>query len=325
MRIIFMGTPEFAVASLESLIAAGANVVAVVTASDKRGGRGGKRLLESAVKKAAEQHGLPVMQPKSLRAKSFLTQLRALKADLQVVVAFRMLPRLVWDMPPLGTINLHGSLLPAYRGAAPIHWAVIKGERTTGVTTFFLKHAIDTGDLLLQRSLDIGPDETTGEVYARLMQLGAECLVESVEFIAQGKTQGRPQDDSKASHAPKIFHADCEVDWAQAARPGRTAAVTIHDFIRGMSPFPLAWTTLDSKELKLVRSSVTEVVTNLPAGWLYPLASEETRFGESASLGITTGDYVVELLEVKPAGKRKMTGSDLRNGLRTREPRPLKP
>ena len=186
MRIVFLGTPDFAVASLRALVDAGHEVVGVVTATDKLGGRGGKRLLESAVKRFARERDLPVLQPRNLKARAFLADLRALRADLQVVVAFRMLPRLVWDMPPLGTINVHGSLLPAYRGAAPIHWAVINGETETGVTVFRLRHEIDTGDVLLRRATPIGPDETTGEVYARLMALGAEALLETVEGLAAG-------------------------------------------------------------------------------------------------------------------------------------------
>lgn len=304
-----MGTPEFAVASLEALVKSGANVVGVVTSTDKLGGRGGKQLLESEVKKAAVRLGLPVLQPKSLKAKSFLTELRALNADLHVVVAFRMLPKLVWDMPPLGTINVHGSLLPAYRGAAPIHWAIVKGEKSTGVTTFFLKHEIDTGDLLVQKSLTIGPNETTGEVYERLMHLGAEALVESISLIAQGKTQGIPQDESKASHAPKIFHENSEIDWTASAK-------TCHDFIRGMSPFPAAWTTHENAQLKVLRSAITEVKSPESPGQLVPLAKDQTTEKAAPGLGITATDYVVELLQVKPAGKRLMSGSDYRNGFR---------
>jgi len=327
MRIVFMGTPEFAVASLSALLENKLDVVAVVTATDKLGGRGGKQVLQSAVKKFAVAHDLPVLQPKTLKGKRFLASLRELRADLQIVVAFRMLPKLVWAMPPLGTINLHGSLLPAYRGAAPIHWAVIRGERTTGVSTFFLQHAIDTGDLLLQSTLPIDPSDTTGDVYAALMALGAETLVESVGLIAQGKTEGQPQDDAKSSHAPKIFHETAEIDWA-AETPAadgrvRSSAETVHDFIRGMSPVPAAWTTLDDKALKILRSAISSVNPVLPEGQLYPLTTEDTSSQEAPGLGVTTKDFVVELLEVKPAGKRRMSGVDLRNGLRLREPRPL--
>ena len=310
-----MGTPEFAVASLEALIAAGHNVVGVVTATDKLGGRGGKQLLQSAVKKAALAHGLPILQPRTLKGKRFLAALRAWEADLQIVVAFRMLPKLVWDMPPLGTINIHGSLLPAYRGAAPIHWAVVNGETETGVTAFFLQHAIDTGDLLLQRSTPIGPDETTGEVYERLMKLGAETLLEAIHLISQGKTTGTPQDEDKVSHAPKIFHDDCKIDWSASAK-------TCHDFIRGMSPWPAAWTTLDGSELKVLRSAPVKEMDDAgqPAGTLIALPADKTCFGESPSLAVQTGDGLLELLSVKPAGKRAMPGTDFKNGLRAELP-----
>lgn len=318
-----MGTPEFAVASLAALVDAGANVVAVVTATDKLGGRGGKILLQSAVKKYAVSNDIPVLQPKSLKGKIFLVSLRELKADLQVVVAFRMLPKLVWSMPPFGTINVHGSLLPAYRGAAPIHWAVINGETQTGVTTFFLKHEIDTGDLLLQKQLTIGPDESMGEVYERLMTLGAEAIVESIDLIAQGKTRGTPQDNSKVSHAPKIYHSTAEIDWSASAK-------TCHNLIRGMNPFPAAWTTMDGKEVKVLKTAIINDPEVLPkgeehtSGTLIPLHKGETRSGEVPGIAITTGENgMLELLEVKPAGKRKMSGADLRNGLRIDEPRPL--
>ncbi len=321
MRIIFMGTPEFAVASLAALVESGAKVVAVITATDKFGGRGGKTLLQSAVKKYAVSQEIPVLQPKNLKGKNFLATLRTYKADLQVVVAFRMLPKLVWAMPPFGTINVHGSLLPAYRGAAPIHWAVINGEQETGVTTFFLKHAIDTGDLLLQKRLAIGPNESTGEVYQRLMALGAEALVESIDLIAQGKTQGTPQDDSKVSHAPKIYHDTAKMDWSASAK-------TCHDLVRGMNPFPAAWTTMDGNEVKVLKTIIItdpEVLAkadNHKSGTLIPLHKGETYTKEAPGIAITTGENgLLELLEVKPAGKRKMSGADFRNGIRLEEAR----
>jgi len=323
MRIVFMGTPEFAVASLSALVDAGANVVAVITATDKLGGRGGKVLLQSAVKKYAVAKNIPVLQPKTLKGKKFLATLRSYNADLQVVVAFRMLPKLVWNMPPLGTINVHGSLLPAYRGAAPIHWAVINGEVETGVTTFFLKHAIDTGDLLLQKRLSIGPNETTGEVYERLMTLGSEALVESITLIAQGKTQGTPQDDSKVSHAPKIYYETAKINWSASAK-------TCHNLIRGMNPFPAAWTTIDDVEVKVLKTALLddpEVLAKaegLPPATLIPLHKAETTAQEAPGIAMTTGENgLLELIQVKPAGKRKMSGADLRNGLRIDEPRSL--
>ena len=317
MRIVFLGTPDFAVASLRALVDAGHEVVGVVTATDKLGGRGGKQLLESAVKRFARERDLPVLQPRNLKARSFLADLRALRADLQVVVAFRMLPRLVWDMPPLGTINVHGSLLPAYRGAAPIHWAVINGETETGVTVFRLRHEIDTGDVLLRRATPIGPDETTGEVYARLMALGAEALLETVEGLAAGTLTPHPQADAEASHAPKIFREDCRLDWSAAAK-------TCHDRIRGLSPAPTAFALLGDQEIKLLRSRVVPGLSHATAGELLPLAGEHTADG-APGVGIACGDGgVVELAEVKPAGKRLMSGREWGNGLRLTGPLALR-
>ncbi|MEL6867522.1 MAG: methionyl-tRNA formyltransferase, partial [Bacteroidota bacterium] len=215
MRIVFMGTPDFAVPSLKILVENGFNVVGVITATDKLGGRGKKKVIESAVKRYAVAQNIPVLQPKNLKAPEFVEELRALKADLQVVVAFRMLPVVVWDMPPIGTINLHGSLLPKYRGAAPINWAVIKGEQETGVTTFFLKHAIDTGDILLQERMPIGESETAGEVHDRMMHLGAEVVLKSVKAIENGDYQLMAQDDAKVTKAPKIFRETCQVQFDQ--------------------------------------------------------------------------------------------------------------
>ena len=214
MRIIFMGSPDFAVPSLDILIENGYEVVGVITATDKKGGRGNKKVIESAVKKYALEKGLRLLQPKNLKNVDFVEELRTLKADLQVVVAFRMLPEVVWNMPTIGTFNLHGSLLPKYRGAAPIHWAVINGETETGVTSFFIKHEIDTGDMLLQSKLPIGPSETTGDVHDRMMQLGAEVVLKSVQTIEKGDYQLREQDHNLASKAPKIFRETCEINFA---------------------------------------------------------------------------------------------------------------
>src|SRR5688572_3567768 len=220
LRIVFMGTPEFAVASLDALVKAGYNIVGVVTAPDKPAGRGMK-LQESAIKKYAVDHGLKILQPEKLKSPEFLNELRELNADLQVVVAFRMLPEVVWNMPRLGTINLHGSLLPQYRGAAPINWAVINGDKETGVTTFKLKHEIDTGDILLQERLPIGDNETAGEVHDRMKDLGATVLVNTVKGLADGSIKETPQSSiaegpnaqSQLRHAPKIFTATCQIDW----------------------------------------------------------------------------------------------------------------
>src|SRR5688572_15646981 len=234
-RIIFMGTPEFAVASLDALVQAGCNIIAVITAPDKPAGRGMK-LTESAVKKYAVEKQLPVLQPVKLKDPEFLETLKGLQADLQIVVAFRMLPEVVWNMPPLGTINLHGSLLPQYRGAAPINWAVINGEKETGVTTFKLQHEIDTGDILLQQSFPIGDDETAGEVHDKMKDIGARLLVRTVQGIAEGTLQSTPQPATEAplKHAPKIYTDTCNINWTKTAQE-------IHDLIRGLSPFPGAF------------------------------------------------------------------------------------
>src|SRR3954468_5961463 len=242
IRIVFMGTPEFAVASLDALVQAGYNIVAVITAPDKPAGRGMK-LTESAVKKYAVEKQLHVLQPLKLKDPVFLSALKNLQADLQIVVAFRMLPEVVWNMPPLGTINLHGSLLPQYRGAAPINWAVINGEKETGVTTFKLQHEIDTGNILLQDSFPIGEDETAGEVHDKMKDIGAQLLVKTVEGLAKGALTEMPQTamgsgqwavkNTAPKHAPKIFTETCKIDWNHSV-------IAIYNLIRGLSPYPAA-------------------------------------------------------------------------------------
>jgi len=294
-----MGTPEFAVPSLEILIAAGYPVVGVVTATDKMGGRGGKTLLESAVKKCAVRHGIPVLQPPNLKADSFLEELRALKADLQIIVAFRMLPVVVWDMPPQGTFNLHGSLLPKYRGAAPINWAVINGEKETGCTTFFLQHKIDTGDMLLQARVPIGPNDTAGDVHDRMMLRGAELVLETVQLIGTGNYQTQPQDDQAATPAPKIHRDTCRIDFSQPA--GK-----VHDFIRGLSPWPAAWTTLDGKQLKVIRTLVDPTEHSGQPGEILTAGNTELR--------ILCGEKSILVQELQLAGKRRMNVEDFLRG-----------
>jgi methionyl-tRNA formyltransferase len=248
MKIVFMGTPDFAVPSLDILLKNGYEIVGVVTATDKWGGRGNKTLLESDVKKYALEKGLKILQPEKLNDEAFLEELRSLGADLQVVVAFRMLPTKVWSMPRLGTMNLHGSLLPKYRGAAPINWAIINGETETGVTTFLLQHEIDTGDILFQAKTPIGEDELVGEVYERLMHIGAELTLKSVQALESGNYQTQPQSDEKATMAPKIFHETCRINFNQPVKK-------VHDFIRGLSPHPVAWSMVDGEKLKIYRSA----------------------------------------------------------------------
>ena len=298
-RIVFMGTPDFAVPSLELLILAGYPVVGVVTATDKYGGRGGKQLLESAVKQCAVRHGIPVLQPEKFRNEAFLSALRALEADLQIVVAFRMLPAVVWDMPPLGTFNLHGSLLPKYRGAAPINWAVIRGETTTGCTTFLLKHEIDTGDVLLQHPISIGPNDTAGDVHDRMMLEGAEVVLKTVRLLETGDYKAQPQSDEAATSAPKIHRDTCRIDWAQPVQ-------AVHDFVRGLSPWPAAWTTLEGKQLKIVRARA------LAQGHAQEPGAIVTD-GKSR-LAIACNDGYLEVDELQLAGKKRMTTGEFLRG-----------
>jgi methionyl-tRNA formyltransferase len=240
LRIIFMGTPDFAVASLKALVDGGYNLVGVITAPDKPAGRGNK-ISESAVKKYAVENNLKVLQPEKLKNPEFIAELETLEADLQVVVAFRMLPEVVWNMPLFGTFNLHGSLLPQYRGAAPLNWAVINGETKTGVTTFLLDHEIDTGKIIFKSETPIGENETVGEVHDRLMEIGAKLVVETIDAIAGGNIQPIPQTEltegAEIKHAPKIFKEGCKIDWNRDSE-------TIRNLIRGLSPYPAAWTNL---------------------------------------------------------------------------------
>lgn len=305
MRIVFMGTPEFAVPSLEILLQHGYDIPAVVTAADKPGGRSG--LQESAVKKFAVANGLRVLQPEKLKNPVFLEELRALRADLQVVVAFRMLPELVWNMPPLGTLNLHGSLLPKYRGAAPINWAIINGETETGVTTFLLRHEIDTGDVLFQEKIPIGENETAGELHDRMMMLGAQLVLRTVQAIERGEARALPQSDTEATHAPKIFTETCRIDFAQSTRQ-------VHDFVRGLSPYPGAWTNFEGKTLKILR-------TEKAAGETAPAPGQFVSDGKNF-LKISTSDGYIQVLELQMEGKRRMNIRDFLNGHKIETSRP---
>lgn len=304
MKIVFMGTPEFAVPSLDILIENGYDVVGVITATDKWGGRGNKKLLESDVKKYAVQKGLNILQPKNLKSAEFQAELKALNADLQIVVAFRMLPEAVWNMPPLGTMNLHGSLLPKYRGAAPINWAVINGEKETGVTTFFLKHEIDTGDLLYQSKTPIDENETVGELYHRLKDIGAKLVLKSVQTIEQGNYELQAQDNSEVCHAPKIFHQDCLIDFNQSTKK-------VHDFVRGMSPFPTAWTIVDGQKLKVFKTTKEIEAHDLETG---QIVTDDKRF-----MKIATTDGFVHLLDVQLTKRKRMDIKSFLNGYELKE------
>ncbi|MDE3253031.1 MAG: methionyl-tRNA formyltransferase [Bacteroidota bacterium] len=299
-----MGTPDFAVTSLEALVNAGFQVVGVVTAPDKPAGRGMK-LTESAVKKYAVEKGLYILQPEKLKNPEFLTQLKALQADLQIVVAFRMLPEVVWNMPPMGTLNLHGSLLPQYRGAAPIHWAVINGETETGVTTFLLKQEIDTGDILLQDRFPIGEDETTGEVHDRMKKIGAVLLVRTIKELCNGTLKKIDQqtllntEHGELKHAPKIFTETCQINWTGSAQK-------IHNLIRGLSPFPGAITRLDNKILKIFRSS-KEITQPLHA------PGNVVTDGKSF-LKFACSDGYIHLLDLQLEGKKRLLTEDFLRG-----------
>lgn len=300
MRLVFMGTPEFAVPSLKILLDNGYDIAAVVTAPDKPGGRQG--LQQSAVKLYAQSVGLPVLQPVKLKDPDFIAALQAINADLHVVVAFRMLPEVVWRMPRLGTMNVHGSLLPKFRGAAPINWAIISGETTTGVTTFLLQHAIDTGDLLFQAPVPIGENDTAGELHDRMMEAGAALLLRSVQALENGTARPQPQQDTAATHAPKLFTETCRIDFTQST-------ATVHNFIRGLSPYPGAWTMYGDKVLKILRTT-KDLIT--------PASTTPGQFIQEGvkSLRISTADGYVQVLELQLEGKRRMSVVDFLNGLR---------
>ncbi|AEW00840.1 methionyl-tRNA formyltransferase [Niastella koreensis] len=309
-RIVFMGTPEFAVASLDALVQAGCNIVGVITAPDKPAGRGMK-LTESAVKKYAVEKQLHILQPVKLKDPLFLEELKNLHADLQIVVAFRMLPEVVWDMPPMGTINLHGSLLPQYRGAAPINWAVINGEKETGVTTFKLQHEIDTGNILLQDSFPIGDDETAGEVHDKMKEIGARLLVKTVEGLAKGTLIEMPQEadgkrqtadiNKELKHAPKIFTETCEIDWKNSIN-------SIYNLIRGLSPYPAAFTRLDAKILKIYKAK--KELHNAPKS----AGSFET--DNKTYLKFAGSDGYIYVTELQLEGKKRMTIEEFLRGYR---------
>lgn len=306
LRIIFIGTPEFAVESLKAVYESGRNVLAVITAPDKKAGRG-QKIKFSAVKQYALEKNLPVLQPSNLKSESFLNELAAFNADIQLVVAFRMLPEAVWNMPRLGTFNLHASLLPKYRGAAPINWAIINGEKETGLTTFFLKQEIDTGDVLLQKTIQLKPNETAGSLHDTLMVEGAQLVLESFELIESGAYQLKQQAQLSLSKntplAPKIFKEHCRIDWEKTA-------LEIERLVRGMSPYPTAWTKITQVEsgktlqLKVFELNILDEVSQSPG-------KIELKAGR---LTIGTSDYFLELKELQLEGKKRMSAKALING-----------
>ena len=301
-----MGTPEFAVAALDKLVQAGCSIEGVVTAPDKAAGRG-MQLQQSAVKQYAIEHGLFILQPEKLKSPDFLEQLKNLQADLQIVVAFRMLPELVWNMPPMGTVNLHGSLLPQYRGAAPINWAIIHGEKFTGVTTFKLQHEIDTGDILLTATIPIGEQETAGELHDKMKEIGAELLLETVKGLSAGDLMETPQikmDEARAAElkiAPKIFTASCQINW-------NNPVSEIYNLIRGLSPYPAAFSFLEGKKVKIFK---TEIINTVPT-----VAAGEFETDKKAFLYFAGSDGYIALLELQLEGKKKMEIADFLRGYR---------
>ena len=299
MRIVFMGTPGFAVPSLDRLVKSDHEVVAVITATDKLGGRGRKQLLQSAVKKYAIEHNIPVLQPPNLKNKLFVEELRGYKADLQIVVAFRMLPVVVWDMPELGTYNLHGSLLPRYRGAAPINWAIINGDTETGVTTFKLKHEIDTGSIAHQEALPIYEDDNVESVHDRMKELGAEVVLKTVNDIANDTVTLSEQDSDKVTKAPKIFHDDCKLDASDDVK-------TIYNKIRGLSPYPTAWTQFDNKKLKVFKASYSLVEHDYVLGeFIYDRPNKSLRWS------VSNGYIDLEFIQLE--GRKRMVVRDFMN------------
>ena len=297
-----MGTPEFAVPSLNILLENGYDVPAVVTVPDKKKGRGLKESY-SDVKTFALEKGLRVLQPEKLKDEEFVKQLTEIQPDLIVVVAFRILPREVYTIPKLGSFNLHASLLPKYRGAAPINWAIINGEKESGVTTFFLQDKVDTGNIILQKKVRIDEDETAGTLHDKLSFIGEEAVLETVQKIESDSVQVSPQDDTLASPAPKIFKEDCKIDWSLPAEK-------IYNFIRGLSPYPTAWTTLDGANMKIYLAGMTEMQSDGEPGSVLI---------EGKNIFVNTADKKLEITELQLEGKKRIFASDFINGLRTTE------
>ena len=309
LRIVYLGTPEFAVESLKRLVDGGYNIVGVVTMPDKAIGRHQNVLSKSAVKVFAESHGLPLLQPANLKDPEFVAQLKAWQADVQVVVAFRMLPEVVWAMPRFGTFNLHAALLPQYRGAAPINWAIINGERETGITTFFLQHEIDTGNVIQQVRVPIADTDTAGDIHDRLMLLGGDLVIETINKLIEGNIKVIPQEEMQTDEplkpAPKLFKDNCKIDWNAGVKK-------CYDLIRGLSPYPAAWTTFVSGEkqqtLKIFFSEREFCTPAAPVGTII--------IADKADLKVALSDGYLHLKEIQPAGKKRMPVADFLRGFR---------
>lgn len=297
MRLVFMGTPDFAVPSLRTLHEAGHDIAAVVTAPDRKRGRG-QQLSATPVKRYAAEHGLPVLQPESLKDPAFEAELRALGAECFVIVAFRILPESIFSIPPRGSFNLHASLLPRYRGAAPINRALMDGVQETGVTTFFLKRKVDTGGMLLQESVPVHEDMTAGELHDILADLGADVVLRTVRLIEEGKAEPRAQDDSAATPAPKIYREDCVIPWESTARE-------VHNHIRGLSPYPAAWTMLGDRRLQVLRSRIAEEESSGTPGSILSVDD---------AIRVQCGRGSIDILELKPEGKKAMTAEEYLRG-----------
>ena len=302
LRIIFLGTPDFAVESLKALLEAHFHIVAVVTAPDKAAGRG-MHLQQSPVKKFALAHQIPVLQPVKLKSPEFIEELKSYQADLQVVIAFRMLPEQVWNMPRLGTINLHASLLPDYRGAAPINWAVINGEKVTGVSTFLLKHEIDTGDLIKKEEVAIGPETTAGELHDELMQVGARLIVETVRAVEQGNYTTTPQQSGSTKIAPKIFTEHCRIDWSKKGED-------VFNQIRGLSPYPGAYTLINEQVFKIYGCRFEQEEHQQQIGTL------QTNHEKNAYIRFAVPNGWIYATDVQLQGKKRMPVGDLLRGWR---------
>ncbi len=296
-----MGSPDFGIPSFKAILESGYDVPAIVTVPDKQKGRGLK-VQQSDVKKFALENNIEVLQPESLKDESFIQSLHSLNPDLFVIIAFRILPPEIFKIPRLGSINLHASLLPKYRGAAPINWAIIKGEKVSGITTFFLDDKVDTGSIILQKEIQIDINDTFGDVYYRMSEAGSPLLTTTIDKIKEGNFELRNQDNSQATKAPKIFRKDCEINWSDNA-------VNVHNFIRGLSPVPAAYTTHNNKTYKILKSALTEQKSSVRGKLII----------EGKKLFVSTSDFDIEILQLQPEGKKPMSAADFINGMNKSE------